>query len=1202
MRKGLLLIILILHVAAISGQHYEQVFHVQDLDWEDRTLGQFQHLNRAAAVEIDEWWYFPAYTPDSGIDIWRTDLTPEGTTLFYDAQAPSPKFRWGNYLVYYEYDGEYYTLLALDIDSRQPIPLLQNRKWSFRESPVLEQYGNYLILAQGDDLVVQNLSALPALDVKIIPLPQYCQRLFDMGPGKVFAFTGAGSLLIDLGSGESSSFNEKVSAQVPSVRFAGRWKGRYYIQFEQTLYTEIYFIETDLSFGNVRYLDTMRNSNVLKITEEGAIVSNFEDGRNTIDRIALPSGQLQQRFVTHRSIEYSNWNTIEDLPDGGFLLSIDQQSEAMYVHFGRAVSQRLNVEGMVMDLLYSTTIMEEGVLIGYATQNEQMAEMFFFEYQSLNPRQILPEKFFAAEFGRTLKLVYAPLGGGKVMTLLYDRQTSYEPAVLDVATEEYYLLKDFNTDLRSNIAEIVFHQQLSNGMQIISVAGDAADDYTTVLFQPESSTIIDLKDWNNGQSMLINLTHQGFILAPGLSFEEYAAGVALVELNGLVYFIGSEQMNPLPGLYELDISSAALRRVNDLSSFATLFSTDQHLYLISSFSLQFNAMPREIYRLADDAWVLISRASEVTPYQSYGIQQFFYYDGYLYFSEEQGHLLAFQESSGQIDTIFKSITNNLNDPFEVTRYSNFVVSNHQLFFTASAHSVWLYWGIIFFGWSAPFDYQFLRTEGTSVSTFVLPAVPIHPLTQQYSVLNLFVWEGDVFLTLWPDQEPGLRSFRWTGSSWQQLQVYDNGLIQEATPAVISYFNAPFSRIKGYVGAVGDLQQQRIPLLYDGRALFYQYINATEGQPGQIKLSFFRYDGAIRLESEVLQPLSWFMPYITRDNFLIKGNKLISLQNADAGLSIIEYNFDTRRLREIVGPADGMGFNDAYQLPLVVENPVSGSVYFSSGPAEQYRTSRIYRLITCPMISAPTGIRSLTDSICFGDPWLLQMDQAEDSYRWLFVVVGGEEIPSHVMPAEGAYAVSLDLERGSYALTFYIDNGCEIIPLQTLNVNIVGERLSAPEIMSTALNASLVRYHTSTEADEYFWTVNNGTLLSGQGTPEVEVDWGATTFGWITLVVNNGFCGSAERILNYVVTSTQEQAQPVFEVFPNPAAYTFYIRSATGGNAFELRMFTLDGRLLESAVKLPPSTEWNVSSWPVGTYLLEFRHEQGVYVQKLSIVR
>jgi hypothetical protein len=1198
MRYLITTLLLLIGMQLSAQQHYERVFNVEDVDWEGRTQGQYNQLNQAAAVELNGWWYFPAYTPEDGIAIWRTDLSPSSTEMFYKGNAPSPKFSFGDYLIFEEYTLDLYSYFALDLNTKEEISLLEGRQWQYPSEPLMKRVDDYFVLAHGNQLVIQDLTKLPGNDPLVVELPQSCRSIFDLGDGRIFAFTDVESFKVDLASGELLSFNEQLSTPAPVVRFAGKWMDKYYIQFQKEWYKEIYLIETDVNFQNVRYLDTMVNSNVLRVSSEGIILSNYIDGQCTIDLVAASTGSLISRLVTARTSEYSNWSAIEALPDGGYLLTIDQQSEALYVHFQIGIAKPLIVDNLAMDIIYSSTILEKGVLLGYATETEEKAEMFFFDYKSLSSKQVLPGRFFTNEFGRFLKLVYAPLGGNSVMALLYDEQISFEPAIIDVDTESFYYLQDFNTEPFSAVVSISFHEMLSNSYQLISFY--SIDAFKTVLFQPETQEIIDLKNWYDGKSVKVDVGLVGGQFYPSTSFVEHGAGLPLVELGGLLYFAGSEEGLSQPGIYELDIEKASLRRVAGIDGITLLFTAGDQLYIVNRSYIQYEFGPRKIYRLIGDELISIFEANETTIQDNYNLNQYFFFKDKLFFSHK-GDLLTYDKQSGQLETVFKDISESGGTvyPYDVTRYGNFIVLGDELYFTASSENVLLVFGIFFFGLEGPKDYRFVKTDGTISGTTLLPIVPNSTQNYGRNFLSLFVLNDEIFMTLQPQAQEFFGAFKFSGTAWQPVEVYENGVLLQESISVLYDFAKSNHKMSGRLHSPSNLTYQRIPIIYDGQPFMYgtdvQLINNVRST----KISSISFDGVIRLQTRQFYFPNWDGGDFLINDFVISGNKLLVVKQSGGLTAIYEFNFDTGRSRIVVSPDDGLVH---YYQPFLQKDEVSGDVFFLSAPFDAYGLKDVNRLKFCPALDPVGVITSLNDSICQGEPWLLQIERPASS-PWIFITENGVGVPINLFQVNDIFSTTLPFEKGVYTLSFYLDNGCEEAYLQDLSVTIGGTIPDFPDIIITPATATSIFYSTDILADSYEWNVTNGTLVSGQNTNQILVDWGASVSGWVQLQAKNDFCSSEVNEVNYFIsTSVDQQTLRYFDVFPNPATYLVQIKSLEHSSGFHLRVYSIDGQVIEARPVLLNDAQLDVSAYKTGTYLIELQNEAGVFRKKLSVLR
>jgi hypothetical protein len=192
------------------------------------------------------------------------------------------------------------------------------------------------------------------------------------------------------------------------------------------------------------------------------------------------------------------------------------------------------------------------------------------------------------------------------------------------------------------------------------------------------------------------------------------------------------------------------------------------------------------------------------------------------------------------------------------------------------------------------------------------------------------------------------------------------------------------------------------------------------------------------------------------------------------------------------------------------------------------------------------------------------------------------------------------------------NGCGVSPATTLNiasVTPIPQNLQiggATNIDRTSGQGTVTRTYTATISTltTYFWTVTNGTILTGQGTPSIEVEWGAAPPTYptsrITLyAVQNGCTTNVTSRTfnhNWGITGLEDLLEPgtMLQLGPNPTAdglLTLAVQLQHQA-ALAYRVLDVNGRLLNQAeLDLNPGlnrTELRLGTPGPGLYLLELQ--------------
>jgi gliding motility-associated-like protein len=170
---------------------------------------------------------------------------------------------------------------------------------------------------------------------------------------------------------------------------------------------------------------------------------------------------------------------------------------------------------------------------------------------------------------------------------------------------------------------------------------------------------------------------------------------------------------------------------------------------------------------------------------------------------------------------------------------------------------------------------------------------------------------------------------------------------------------------------------------------------------------------------------------------------------------------------------------------------------------QDRTINVTRTGVVPAKPDLTGVIES----CSGSPELYKINNPVSGITYNWRVTGG------VFPNGGASQINVNWNANAVAALVCVDaqNGCGKSDSICKMVDIakIPDPLSMTGDATVCPNATVTYSVPATSnATNYQWTVTNGTITSGQGTPLLTVTWGATTTGRVCLTTSNR-CGTAQ---------------------------------------------------------------------------------------------
>lgn len=219
-------------------------------------------------------------------------------------------------------------------------------------------------------------------------------------------------------------------------------------------------------------------------------------------------------------------------------------------------------------------------------------------------------------------------------------------------------------------------------------------------------------------------------------------------------------------------------------------------------------------------------------------------------------------------------------------------------------------------------------------------------------------------------------------------------------------------------------------------------------------------------------------------------------------------------------------------------------------------------------------------LCQGASIELNAGPGFASYEWS----NGDEDASTTIDAAGAYSVTVANEAGCTAT-------------DVVNVLLINPPVAAfTPIIDNGLTVTFT--DQSAGPANYFWDFNsdgtNDLFLNG----DVSFTYPTSGIYNATLVLTN-LCGSDTLSIEVDLSSVglANNSASGFEIFPNPATQTLFIRTAEMSGSASVRFFDLSGKLLRSEIIAPGLITLDRGNLAAGMYLIEI--EQG---QQKSVAR
>jgi ligand-binding sensor domain-containing protein len=199
----------------------------------------------------------------------------------------------------------------------------------------------------------------------------------------------------------------------------------------------------------------------------------------------------------------------------------------------------------------------------------------------------------------------------------------------------------------------------------------------------------------------------------------------------------------------------------------------------------------------------------------------------------------------------------------------------------------------------------------------------------------------------------------------------------------------------------------------------------------------------------------------------------------------------------------------------------------------------------------------------------------------------------------------DIQAGVYTLSVSDINNCVANQTDTVREmpeiitgNIYGETtVNENEIYSYTVNGNL--------GSEFEWTIQGGTIMSGQGTDNITAHWTDEINGTLSVTETKGRCSGDPVSVNVTVLSsaTDTQADNGLKVYTIPSSQKAILEfSNPKGEKYQLMVTNLSGQIIkiEKSI-LTDHYEMNMEGIPAGIYLIELSGDR-FYRTKVILTR
>jgi hypothetical protein len=1183
-------------IGLVNGQtNVEQIFDPRTIDFGGRTLGQ-PGFSQISSVKKGDLIYFTAFDEVNKQSIWKTDLN-QTTVLFSFPEEVHPTLRfvhqdWLVYTVgYFPFSGCAYK--AIHTNTLQQIDLLQLPDCASFAFENTTYTGRYLLSVLGRKVFWQDMQALPQVVTGEMELSFDNPAVHQVLNTNEVMFRAPSNfnqqetyLLANLSTSSHFNFTARTGRAFQNLTNLLKSGSKYYFQITTELYVSKLLMECNTSF-TANSFKTLNNAfgDLVYVDGNKGYIADFDGVNNTLDRYDLTTGQRTNRTVSKLTNSYFNWLVMLKVQENGYLLTTGNE----YLHYYDETADTLISLMKEIDESFAIPFLalEEGVFIRYR-DNNRGERLFFFPYESFNPKEILKE----VVGGPYETSILSALPGNKLFAVVNDPQASYEYAVIDVLADSYRLLRDINGTSLSSLASVRSVNVLRDHLMILGVSDEEGN--RAFLFDPFSKTAVPMSDLSEESDLI-------YILGgPENFYSFYMPDQGLFQSavgnDSVFYFLAGQFKPSQPYLYAYTYQDRKVTRLFRMSSYDRLIMLANKLFVVRTTDLTPAGAPREILYLDGLELVPFLNLGDLDALNRNNPEQYFSYNDILYFSAG-GKLFALNGHSMEVNTLVDNFANS--QDYEAVLFNNFIVKDGEVYFTEVRAFPQIFI-IILFGYSA-LEQVLWKTNGTRAGTVALKS-SLYPQDYSQSPSHIFLNDGNLYMSAQLEGDLANRLYRWQNNDWIPTPVLWDGVLRDSFP----YFYFP----QAFQNDFMPKNSQRVLASVDDISFFEVPIveNVDETHNTFSQMYSFKSGGIPEVTSRLFSPtyVETLSSYIQKQSQVQLGDYwYYSIISGDMNINasipeIFEYSLIDGELEQILPSTSAALYTS---LPLFTD-PLLGAGYFTLG-SDFSGGKTLWRFKICQALVDDVSILQISDTIC--PSTFVEADVTGISnFNLIFVKLNGirQVARPEKDPITGRLRIRVEAEAGDYELSYWITNGCEEQLVETYPVFVRGTQ---PELSIAVEETDIpgaVQYSSvGGPFDSYSWTVIGSTNFTGQGTDVLTVNWGSTSLGSVELVVTDEACPSAPVAVIYRVVSSSEASELQQALLvPNPAKEYVSILLPYNSLSLSYAIFDLSGQLHQSGFIQDQQQKISVSGLPSGMYIIQLQDSSKTAALKLIVAR
>jgi len=233
----------------------------------------------------------------------------------------------------------------------------------------------------------------------------------------------------------------------------------------------------------------------------------------------------------------------------------------------------------------------------------------------------------------------------------------------------------------------------------------------------------------------------------------------------------------------------------------------------------------------------------------------------------------------------------------------------------------------------------------------------------------------------------------------------------------------------------------------------------------------------------------------------------------------------------------------------------------------------------------------------------------DDYQWLL----DPDEAGTMLPDGDEVSIVWDSNYSGMAnLSVYGTNDCgDGLPSDEFEITVLmtpDPAISGPDSVRSGFTEDYMTIDNP--GNIYDWEVSGGTIISGEGTYQVSVEWGDPGSGYVMVTEDNGTCSTTTEqygVVIYVLSAIVDQDLQNYRVYPNPAKSVLNIDLGTIREMKDgmISLINIHGKVINT-VNISEglrSIRINTSGYVPGLYYLQIvEDDQVIAARKVVIMR